>query len=320
VSSALQLLSPSSPINFTYIPLNHVDALTGKFVCSPPSMDCESTKFDSCLVHAVANQTSPLASNQRGLSSFLKCFEGPFANREEPTDPSRRRPCFEQSFGPGLFESVAACALNPAVVGPIEEALNKTRAPMYSRLTPNPGLFPHIFINGVHQYNNSWTALFRTLCSALEDDAPRECLAQNMTIAFRVHLQHPWKPPVTRSQMADLLEASLEASNLAASRILFPDHWNTTGDAGQPRGEPSYVNARPAVAPSLRSLTSEPGLPAVAVEVTMSVLAGLRGSLSAALSTPQGAADLFEWALRSRDLPMAPRGGVDQIRVVDVVG
>ena len=147
--NALALLLPTSPINFTYMPLNHIDPATGEFVCSPPSMDCESTKFDSCLVHAVNSKTSPLAQNQLGLSRFLKCFEGPFANREKPTDPSERRPCFELAFGskPDLFDDIAACAKHPSVVRPIEKALNRSRAPMYSRLTPNPGLFPHIFVD-----------------------------------------------------------------------------------------------------------------------------------------------------------------------------
>ena len=314
--NALALLLPTSPINFTYMPLNHIDPATGEFVCSPPSMDCESTKFDSCLVHAVNSKTSPLAQNQLGLSKFLKCFEGPFANREEPTDPSERRPCFELAFGskPDLFDDIAACAKHPSVVRPIEKALNRSRAPMYSRLTPNPGLFPHIFVDNVHQYNNSWTSLFRTLCGKLADEAPKACVAHNMTIAFTVHFQRWWQPAIIRSQLAAFLEATLEASNLAASRTLFPAHWNTTGDAGQPRGEPSYVNARPASAPSLRSLEVTHQV-AVSVEVSMSVLVGLRDSFVKALSAPQGASDIFEWALRDRGIPVTP-GSVDEIRIL----
>lgn len=322
VYNALELLPSPSPVNFTYIPLNHIDAATGDFVCSPPSMDCESTKFDSCLVHSVNSKTSPLASKQQGLSRFLKCFEGPFANREKPTNPSRRRPCFQAAFGsdPALFDSVADCARNPSAVGPIERALNRSRAPMYRRLAPHPGLFPHIFVNGKHQYNNSWTSLFRTLCGSLaarSDEVPSVCATHTMTVAFTVHLQHWWQPPTIRSRQADFLDAALEASNLASSRVLFPDHWNTSGAAGQPRGEPSYVNARPAMAPSLRSLTIQPDIPAVAIEMNISVLQGLREATAKALSAPQsGAADLFEWALRNRGFPLAIHGGVDQIRIL----
>jgi hypothetical protein len=33
-------------VNFTYLPLNHVDAATGQFLCSPASFDCAR-----CAVH-----------------------------------------------------------------------------------------------------------------------------------------------------------------------------------------------------------------------------------------------------------------------------
>ena len=135
MSNALELLE-QSPINFTYIPLNHVDPTTGEFICSPASMDCESTKFDSCLVHAINNKSSPLASNQQGLAKFLMCFEGPFANREMPTDSRARRPCFESAFGADgtLFQDILACAANPAVRASYPNMFG-VRIRVYSRMS-----------------------------------------------------------------------------------------------------------------------------------------------------------------------------------------
>ena len=157
-------------VDFNYIPLNHVDPGTGSFLCTP-EFDCAATAFDSCLTDLVRDPYGTLAArsgavNQLALSSFLACFEGPFANQEVQTNATRRRPCFDASFGTAdanPWRAVTSCAADPSKVGPIMVALNRTRAPMYAKLQPKPGTFPHIFVDGVHQWNNSWTSLLRTI-------------------------------------------------------------------------------------------------------------------------------------------------------------
>ena len=301
------------------MPLNHVDPATGEFACAP-ELDCPSTRFDSCLVHALSDSAG---ASQLALSGFLSCFEGPFANQDVLANDSARKPCFEAHFPSELWDPTVQCASTPALYGPILEAINATRADMYARLGKAPGLFPHIFIDGEHQWNNSWTALFRTLCSKLQRDnytgggqssspVSAPCNPINMSVDFLLatHGVAPLTPEGIAASAANFSQAVLDALNFAASRFLFPRGlWNTTGEPGQRPGSPSYVNANPGEKPRLTRLSpvgpaSAPANasgPVLAVTVTFESLAAFESPLqepAVASST-----DLFEWALRDRAFP-----------------
>lgn len=246
VADVLASLSPDSSyargINFSYVPLNHVAADgSGAFNCGA-SMDCVSTRFDSCLVGEYCLFGHCDGATQRQLANFLKCFEGPFANVEGGTNATRRKPCMAAA---GLdFERVASCASNATMVGALQTAINRTRAPMYARLGPNPGLFPHIFVDGVHQANDTWTSLLRTLCGKLAVHAagaqsaappaalPPACGLSNATLS--------WDFAPSALSAARILahrdsfqSAVVAAVNLAASRVALPVHF-----------EPDYVDVR----------------------------------------------------------------------------
>ena len=165
VFKTLALLS--ARVTFHYFPLNHIDpAANYSFLCK--GMDCPSTQFDSCLVKEYC---WPLTSQkpcprQLAVSRFLACFEGQYANEEAPTNASRREPCMAKA---GLdYELVLSCKQNQTALAAAETALNATRAPMYRALGPNPGLFPHIFVDGEHLNHDTWTALTRILCQKIK--------------------------------------------------------------------------------------------------------------------------------------------------------
>ena len=153
-------------VNFKYLPLNHINPNNGSYICD--GMACDSVKFESCLVNKYCwykNPNSCNAINQLNVAHFMKCFEGPYANREATPDPSRRELCMRKSNLD--YDLINDCANNYTQVNEIEYELNLTRAPLYKKLGRNPGLFPHIFVNDKHLWNNSWTSLVRILCNEI---------------------------------------------------------------------------------------------------------------------------------------------------------
>ena len=222
---------------FSYMPLNHVNATTGQFECGK-EFDCASSRFDSCLVHRYC-WPNCAGSTARALASFLQCYEGPYANTEALTDPARREPCMRRA---GLdYAAVMGCAADAAQYGPFEDAINASRAPMYAALGPDPGTFPHIFIDGRHQSNNTWTFLLRTLCGmpAVASRASHAaCATQRATLSFTVD---GLTAASARAHAAALGDAVNLGVNLAASESALPIHWKTRVAPGDP---PSYVNVR----------------------------------------------------------------------------
>jgi len=297
--------------------------LSGRFLCSSggTDFDCASTAFDSCLTHGVrAAEGAAAAEEQLALAGFLSCFEGPFANREVQTNATRRRPCFDAHFDTPAatsWDTVQTCATTPAVVDPIMSALNRTRAPMYARLGPNPGYFPHIFVDGEHQWNNSWTSLLRTLCGRLSP-APPACAAWPFAVTFHLATTTAVSAEAIQRRAQPFSDAVLEAANLAASRALFPWNWNTTDEPGQVPGAPSYVNVRAAAGGKLVSLTPLPlptASPTLAVVVSFEALAALEPPLARSLASAarDAAAPIVEAMLRANGFAVEG-GSVTAIR------
>jgi len=241
MQSSLKSLNPF--VSFKYIPLNHINATDGSYLCD--GLDCPSTQFDACLTKEYCwfeDTCSP--RNQQAVSEYLHCFEGPFANRESPTNASRRPHCMQQA---GLdYDRVLSCTADKPKLASILSALNATRAPMYSSLGPSPGMFPHIFIDGAHLFNNSWASLTRLLCARLPaQQLPDACTDRVIEEQFRVH---NLSAQAINSDKQHFLTAVQLAADLALSKVAFPVHfeyadWPHNADP-DPNGAPSYVNAQ----------------------------------------------------------------------------
>ena len=148
--------------------------------------------------------------------------------------------------GAAAYDAATACAGDASAAAVAEGAMNATRAAMYARLGPNPGLFPHIFIDGKHQWNNSWTALVATLCRhpSFKDAPP--CATVAVTLTFTIE-----SAPFTKSALAGaaaaaaFAEAVGTAADFAISQGALPVNFPTPPDApapGNPGWPPSYVN------------------------------------------------------------------------------
>ena len=242
--------------------MHNVDPATGAFVCETVengtvySMDCESTRYDGCMVavNCWAARDDEGGGGRRGcgqatqlaMAEFLRCFEGPFANTEAPVNASMRVPCFERAGL--LFGPVQECYDDAHRVTRIEQRLNASKTAMMASLGPSPGYFPHIFVDGQHQYNDSWCALTRTICdtlliggSAAAAATPRPCASASLVLSFDL-------TPALAAEVATAPLAALEAAlqlavDIAVSAAALPTHFDTDDDA-LPPGDPSYVNVR----------------------------------------------------------------------------
>jgi hypothetical protein len=152
-------------VSFSYLPVQHWNAQNGSFDCRE-EFDCESTHFDTCLVRTNCWYGNCTDAVQMKLAAFLACFEGPFANREHPTDPSRREGCMKTA---GLdIQTVNKCVADKTLLSQSMVQLNTSKTAMYKRLLPNSGVFPHIFVDGVQLYNYTWAGLLRRLCEKMD--------------------------------------------------------------------------------------------------------------------------------------------------------
>ena len=262
-------------VDFSYFPLNHIDPSNGSYVCSEGS-DCDSVRFESCLVNLYCwfqNDKACPSETQLKVAHFMQCFEGPYANREVSPDPSRRPFCMEQASLD--FDLVSRCAHDSKQVTQIEFELNETRAPMYKRLGPTPGLFPHIFLDGEHQWNNSWAALVRTLCEkipSIEAKLPSACTRRRVFVSFDLN-----DTPVTRDEIlakGTKFESAVHtAMDYAASKVWLPVHFDTH----EPDGAPSYVNIK-AVDTTVLIDTARTSSSTVHVLLRVDILNGLMNS------------------------------------------
>lgn len=271
-------------VRFRYIPLNHV-APNGSFACNE-SFACPDTRFDTCLARVTCDPLDGrcLPAAQQQLASYLACFEGPFANREVQTNTSRRMPCLTKAFGEdaaAISDRIKQCLAND--VADVEVKFNATRAPMYKRLQPNPGMFPHIFLGGEHFWNNSWTALLRAICSSAQTPKPPACAPGQATLTFDADITGGCGI-MTPVDSVVFCAAVRDGANLAAARFALPNGWATEGEPGQ-GDKPSYVDERAVAEASLTKCTTNAGLASqVKVQLELhGVLAALDGTLRGAV-------------------------------------
>lgn len=212
-------------------------------------MDCPATEFDSCLVQEYCwfqDKRPCPTKTQLAVSEFLHCFEGPFANKEAPTNASRREPCMQQA---GLdYDRVMNCTLDKDRLRRAQHALNNTRAPMYRRLGPSPGYFPHIFVDGKHLYNMTWAAMVKVLCARITEGkgtstGPIACQSRHAELSFRVQ----GIPRGNIEQKAVALERAVQiAADYSVSKEALPVNYEYPNwphnEQPDPNGEPSYVN------------------------------------------------------------------------------
>ena len=258
-------------------------------------MACDSVRFESCLVHEYCwFQSECSASSQRNVAHFLKCFEGPYANREATPDPARRPLCAKEA---GIdYEQVSGCAANKTEVGRIEKSLNKTRAPMYKKLHPR-GLFPHIFVNGAHLYNNSWASLVRVLCKEIgPKDEPEVCTSVPLDLTFYLANTGLNKSDIN-GHVDNFNKAILEATNFVGSKEWLPINFQTS----QPDHSPSYVNIFAVDAVQLTSAKSV-DQDTVQIDVTIRSLKAFQSVLLGGIAGSDFG-PFLAWAMGSNGFP-----------------
>lgn len=159
------------------------------------------------------------------------------------------------------YQQVLQCAHNTSLVAQVQKQLNSTRAAMYNSLGPEPGLFPHIFVNGRHLFNNTWAAMVRLLCEELEG-VPSACKTVTRTLSFTVQIPGVTVPQV--QQAAAAVESAVQSAvDFVVSNVSFPLNFNTD----ELDGAPSYVNVQAVVHTQLRQVQGLPGAVRVQLQV-----------------------------------------------------
>jgi hypothetical protein len=295
--------------------VNHVDPETGAFLCTVQGtdLDCASTRFDSCMVKHACWQGQCEFAVQKRIATFLRCFEGPNANTEVETDPARRLPCFlGTGFAQSDWDSITACAANGTEYAGIAAALNVSKTKMLASLGDKHGLFPHVFVDGQHQWNNSWCGLTRTLCdqaaprgSQLQSQQQPPAACRPIDLPFRLLLTDPAIDAATAASAA-FQGALRKAAEFAVSNASFPKHFDTDDDALD--GAPSYVDSRAVLALTLHNCTADEGVatgvsrPATSppqplkLDLVLTMLAAFGADATVGLKSPAFVAYLV-WAL-----------------------
>lgn len=310
-------------VDFRYLPLNHIVPSNGSYFCQ--GMDCPSTEFDSCLVREYCWFQNPSPCSPREqlqIASYLQCFEGPFANTEQPTDATMRQPCMASA---GLdYNRVMRCVSNADQLKAAQAALNSTRASMYSHIGP-PGdnnHFPHLFVGGDtqeshHLANNSWVALVKVLCENLQLSGthPAACVPVQHSLRFTL-VGNVSADQVTRDPdaLALFLTASRIATNFAISNATFP--LNFSSNTTREPEEPSYVNVQ---AVGQIQLQNASGDGRVDIALRIDVLDAFTNPLRTS-SESQGLKHYLSWGVKSllgwKDVRVSNAHVVKQPRLV----
>jgi hypothetical protein len=202
-------------LTVSYIPTPYPVYPNGTLQCedttqSPPfNFDCRGAKWEACVVTSTSCGPPPALSSppsapgsaqapascdkrsQRKLASFFKCFEGPFANHDGPTDFTKARPCAQRA---GLdVGAIASCFDSIENVTTVNNAVQK---PFWdaSQAVLAVG-FPYVKINDQAQSAN-WPDLLSIVCdlqtaaAAAEARIPRGCevdgaAGRRMTVELR---------------------------------------------------------------------------------------------------------------------------------------
>jgi hypothetical protein len=102
------------------------------------------------------------------------------------------------------------------------------------------GLFPHIFINGQHQFNNSWTFLLRSLCGLTRGNTSTHPLSgcQHSTFNFGVEFNGTAVAAIKAAAEGPGQEAFLkslsDALDFVTSSLALPHHFDTDDDTLPP--------------------------------------------------------------------------------------
>mmetsp|Transcript_26355 Transcript_26355/g.70380 ORF Transcript_26355/g.70380 Transcript_26355/m.70380 type:complete len:221 (-) Transcript_26355:1047-1709(-) len=99
-------------------------------------------------------------------------------------------------------------------------------------------VFPVLYVDGVYQYDSTWTQLTRTLCGIAADRG----VAVSACMPTPIELSITFDGEVAPSDVGTVEAAVLSAVNLAASNASLPVRFATDDDALTQPGEVSYAN------------------------------------------------------------------------------
>lgn len=233
VAMTLRDLGPL--INFSYYPVPHLDD-SDQIICQVEDQgevvhfDCDGREFEQCLIDTNCQSAGDCSYGmQKKLATFLECFEGPFANTEGYFNATMRAPCMEKA---GLdIAPVNSCLNDTARVAALSDEMKALKQAMMPKLGPNPGTYPHIFIDGQHQWNYSWVALTRIICDPV-DSVEAACAPASLSLSFSISEEARQGLQGISNLSAPIAAALDTAISAAALPIGFDE------------ADPKYVNVR----------------------------------------------------------------------------
>lgn len=235
-------------MNFSYYPVPHLNS-SNDIICEIDNdgeiyaFDCEGRVREQCIMSETCWDVPSGCGqdSQLQVANFLKCWEGPDANQEANSDLDLLPGCLAEA-GLSSIEKVDQCVSDTQRVEELSARMKEAKLPMMAGLGPDPGVFPHIFVNGVHQGNYSFVALTRTLCDALlaldssfTNDA---CVVDKYELTFTYNTSGEFYPTACASG-ANWSTAAQDAADIAISAVSLP--------IGFDLADPKYVNVKAVV-------------------------------------------------------------------------
>lgn len=212
-------------VNFTVIPTPYPVFPNGTLQChdyarSPPfNFDCDGAKFEACVV-----MTSPPSSQLR-LARFFKCFEGPFANTDGPTDFSKRSSCVRAAGLP--LHKIQKCYNSIANSTTVD---NPVQLPFWkqSQAVIDYG-FPYVEVNGVGPAN--WPDLLNLVCRSYSGQHKAAgCMTHELGLRVRLDWLGSGADPLSALNVTALEKSLTQALSLIAANITYPVNFYAGGN------------------------------------------------------------------------------------------
>lgn len=163
-------------------------------------------------------------SSQLQLAQFFKCYEGPFANTDGPTDFAKGASCVQAAGLPlrAIQECYDSIANSTTVNNPVQRVFWEQ-----SQGVINYG-FPYVEIDGAGPAN--WPDLLNIVCQKVSGRRPAGCGTQRLGLRLRLDWLGSGTASLSQLNVSALEKSVTQALSLIAANITYPVNFYAGGN------------------------------------------------------------------------------------------